>query len=78
MDNKKMGEIDSQARQFLLQIAAELEAAAAGARSVAAAIPNRELTGMLIQQFYARLDEANHLVKTLQRTIDEAVKDSQK
>ncbi len=78
MDPKREQEINSQVRQFFLQIAAELEAAAAGARSVAAAIPNRDLAWTLTQQFYSRLEDANHLVKSLQRTIDEAIQNSQK
>lgn len=73
MDPKQERELEAQVTQCLLQIALELEAAAAGARGAAKAIPDRESSMRNVQQLYSRLQEATHLLNRFKRTIDEAV-----
>lgn len=73
MDPKREQEVLSQVRQYLLQIALELEASAAGARSAAKAIPDRELAMPHVQQLYSRLQEATFLMEKFKRAIDDAI-----
>lgn len=75
MEDKREQEIRDQVREYLLQIALELEAAATGARGAAGAIVtgNHELGMINVQQLYSRLREATYLLGRFKSTIDEAV-----
>jgi len=77
MEDKREQEIKAQVREYLLQIALELEAAATGARGAAGAIVvgNHELGMINVQQLYSRLREATYLLDRFKSTIDEAVAD---
>ena len=75
MDPKREREMQSQAREYLLQIALELEASAAGARSAAESIQKSDRDqGMIhVQQLYTRLKEATYLLDRFKRAIDDAL-----
>jgi hypothetical protein len=73
MEPKREREMQSQVRQYLLQIALELEASAAGARRAAEAIPNRDLAMLHVQQLYSRLNEATFLLNRFKKSIDDAL-----
>ena len=76
MDKKREQEVRQQARQFLVQIALELEASAAGAKGAAEALPDSKLAQSYIQQLYSRLNEATYLLDRFKSTIDDAVKEN--
>jgi hypothetical protein len=73
MEPKREQDMQSRVREYLLQIALELEASAAGARSAAETIPNRDLAMTHVQQLYSRLQEATFLLERLKQTIDNAL-----
>jgi len=69
MDDRQV--ID-QIQQYLTQIALELEEAAAGARTAAGCLHDRAAAWVQVQQLFARLGQANHLIKSFQSAIDDA------
>ncbi len=73
MDPKEESKVINKTKEYLLQIALELEAAAAGARGAAEAIPDREKGMRHVQQLYSRLKEATYLLDRFKSTIDEAI-----
>lgn len=73
MDPRQERDVVVQVRQFLSQIALELEASAAGAKAAADSIDDRDVAWRHVQQLYARLQEATHLVSRLQTTVNDAV-----
>jgi len=77
MDQKREQEVRSQVREYLLQVALELEAAAAGARGAAGAIVggSREQGMSHVQQLYSRLNEATFMLDRFKSTIDQALAD---
>lgn len=77
MDQKREEEVKSQAREYLLQIALELEASAAGARAAAGNLANREIAMAHVQQLYTRLQEATFQLDRFKRVIDKAVAENQ-
>ena len=77
MDPKQEREMLSHVREYLLQIALELEASAAGARGAAENMLNRELAMAHTQQLYSRLKEATYLLERFKRVIDDALANEQ-
>ena len=76
MDAKQEREIEKELREFLLQLAMELEASAAAARQAAefASDKDRQKAWPHVQQMYTRLSQANHLLQSFQATIDDGLK----
>jgi hypothetical protein len=75
VDDKHQKIILDDMRLCLRQVALELEAAAAAAKTAADAIPHRQASWGPVQQLYTRLDEANHLASTFKTKIDDAIAD---
>jgi len=63
----------NEVKKYLLQIALELETAAAGARAAAAVVPDQTKAWPHVQQLYTRLQEATSLIEQFQTTVDTAV-----
>jgi cell fate (sporulation/competence/biofilm development) regulator YmcA (YheA/YmcA/DUF963 family) len=74
MDTKEEKELLDKVRQYLMQVALELEKASLGAKAAAQSLPEREKVWPHVQQMYTRLNEANFLLERFKSTIDEAVK----
>jgi len=66
-------EVVNDVRQFLVQIALELEESAAGAKAAAGALPDRAAAWPQVQRMYSRLQQANYLVERVQATVKLAV-----
>jgi len=78
MDQKQEMELRMEVRQYLIQIALELEAAAGGAKGAAENIGDRELAIPYVQQLYSRLSQATYLLDSFKRTIDKAINSDKK
>ena len=76
MVTKQEQDILKEVRQFLLQLALELEASAAAARKAAEVISDadKEQAWPFVQQMYTRLSQANYLLQSFKTIIDDAVK----
>ena len=66
-------EVVNDVRQFLVQIALELEESAAGAAAAAGALPDRAAAWPQVQRMYTRLQQANYLVERVQKTVSQAI-----
>ena len=55
----------NEVKKYLLQIALELETAAASARSAADAVPDQAKAWPHVQQLYTRLQEATTLIESI-------------
>lgn len=67
-------QVVDQIRQYLTQIGLELEEAATGARNAAGCVRDRDAAWVQVQQMFARLGQANHLIKRFQSAIEDATK----
>jgi len=79
LDPKQEQKMLKEVREFLLQLALELEASAAAARKAAELVYDRgekarQQTWPQVQQMYTRLSQANLLLQNLKTTIDDALK----
>lgn len=72
MTNDEQRAVDD-VKQYLLQIALELETASTSARAAADAVPDQGKAWPHLQQLYTRLHEATHLIEQFQITVDKAV-----
>ena len=75
MDSKERG-IREEVRQFLLQLAMELETSAGAARKAAelSLKSDMETAWPYVQQMYTRLSQANLQLQSLKALVDYAVK----
>ena len=67
-------QVIDQTRQCLIQIALELEEAAAGAKHAAECLDDRDAAWAQVHQMFARLGQADHLIKRFRGVIEEATK----
>ena len=76
MDAKQEQGMLKEVREFLLQLAMELEASAAAARKAAVLVTDadKQRAWPQVQQMYTRLSQANHLLQRFQSIIDNALK----
>jgi hypothetical protein len=62
-------EVIQHGKELLRQVELELQDAAAGARSAADALPNREQSWSALQKMYTRFQEAEHLIGQLKKLV---------
>jgi len=76
MDTKQEKELRKEMREYLMQLALELEASADAAKKASEHVfdNDRGLSWTFVQQIYTRLSQANHLLERIKATVDDAVK----
>lgn len=75
MDDKQVKILEKDVHEFLMQLSMELEASAEAAKKAAEYFSetDRQNAWTYVQQMYARLSQANHLLQRFKSTIDYAV-----
>ena len=73
MDTKQEKDLRKEVREYLMQLALELQASADAAKKAADNV-YKDQAWPFVQQMYTRLSQANLFLERMKTTIDDAVK----